>query len=585
MLRILLLTFCAAMIAIQPSVGQEPQTTTWKGTLDANGTKLRLEIDFTENAGGFSGELRSLDQGNALLKTADISFDGDTLSFSIPQIRAEFTGKLQQDGTVAEGTFSQSGMNLPLTLTKSDSKAEHNKPAEKLKEAWIGELNMGIVKPLMQFRIVTKEGGDTGAYFDSVSEGRTGFAATWSIDGDQLNFDVAEIKLSYRGTLNEAGDMAEGTWSQGGRDVPLTLKKQAAEYSSENVWENRPQRPVAPFPYDSEEVTFENTADGVTLAGTLTIPENPGPHPAVILISGSGPSDRDESIMEHKPFLVLADYLTRRGIAVLRYDDRGTEKSTGDFGRATTEDFARDASAAVEFLKNDDRINPKQIGLAGHSEGGLIAPMVVGLRDDVAFVVLLAATGVDGTTINETQTAAMLRAGGTPEWEVKLALAINRVVIAAAMKAGPDEDFSEEIKPEIEKIIETVPEPFREAAAKNINQGIGNARRQLKSNWMRFFLAYDPRPALKKIACPVLAIAGSKDLQVLPDLNMPEIKQALSEGSNPDFEIVVLDGLNHLFQECETGSMNEYISIQETFNPLALAKIGDWIEAHSTSGE
>lgn len=590
MLRIYLLALCAAMTAMTLSesnvVGQQPQTTTWTGTIDVRDTKLRLEIDITQIAGKLSGELRSLDQGNAQLKTADIEMDGENLSFSIPQIGAKFKGTIIENGGVAKGTFSQSGMNLPLTLTKFGKQSETPKPekesTEKLEAAWIGELNMGIVKPIMQFRIVKKEDGQTGAYFDSVTEGRTGFAATWSIEGDQLNFDVAEIKLKYRGTLNEAGDVAEGIWSQGGREVPLTLKKQAAAYSSENVWENRPQRPVAPFPYESEEVTLDNTTDAVTLAGTLTIPAGAGRHPAVILISGSGPSDRDESIMEHKPFLVLADYLTRRGIAVLRYDDRGTGESTGDFGTATTEDFARDASAAVEFLKNHDRINSKQIGLAGHSEGGLIAPMVVGLRDDVAFVVLLAATGVDGVTINETQTEAMLRAGGTPEFEIKLALAVNRAFIGAAMKADPGEDFSDAVEPEIEKIIETIPAAARDEAAKNIRQGIGNARRQLKSNWMRFFLAYDPRPALKKIKCPVLAIAGSKDLQVLPDLNIPEIKKALSEGGNPDFEIVVLDGLNHLFQKCETGSMNEYISIQETFNPLALQRIGDWIVAHTS---
>ena len=205
---------------------------------------------------------------------------------------------------------------------------------------------------------------------------------------------MAKIKLTYRGTLNDDRDTAEGTWSQGGRKVPLTLKKQVTELEKVNVWENRPQRPVEPFPYDAEKVNFENKVDDLTLAGTLTIPRKPGRHPAVILISGSGPQDRDQSLMEHKPFLVLADYLTRRGIAVLRYDDRGTSKSTGKFKGATTEDFASDAAAAVEFLKSHARVNPNEIGLAGHSEGGLIAPMVVGFRDDVAFVCLLAATKV-----------------------------------------------------------------------------------------------------------------------------------------------------------------------------------------------
>ena len=320
----------------------------------------------------------------------------------------------------------------------------------------------------------------------------------------------------------------------------------------------------------------------MTLAGTLTIPKKAGRHPAVILISGSGPQDRDETLMEHKPFLVLADYLTRRGIAVLRFDDRGTAKSTGDFGSASTKDFANDASAAVDFLKGHERINPDEIGLAGHSEGGLIAPLVVGMRDDVAFVVLLAATGVDGVTISLTQTEAMLRAEGMVEAEIKVAIDVNRAALAVVANAEAGADFSKELSTAIESVIQTLPEEDREEAGKNIRAGMEGQMKRLNGNWMRFFLAHDPRPALKDMKCPVFAIVGSKDLQVLPDLNMPEIKKALAEGGNPDFETVVMDGLNHLFQKCETGTMTEYATIQETFNPEALKKIGDWIVDHTS---
>jgi len=307
---------------------QESTTTTWKGTLNAGGEKLRLEIDVTEKRGEFKGELRSLDQGNVKAKTTEIQASGESLLFSIPQFGAKFSGNYSKDRTQVEGTFSQSGTNIPLTLTKVDAK--NDKPAtpgnrkettkEVLKEAWVGELNMGVVKAVMQFRVVTLESGETAAYFDSVTEGRTGFPATTSVDGKTLEFDVARIKLSFKGKLNEEGDQAEGIWSQGGRSIPLVLKKQATEYDSANVWKNRPQRPVGPFPYDAEQVMFANRADNLTLAGTLTIPKKAGRHPVVVLISGSGPQDRDESLMEHKPFLVLADYLSRRGIAVLRYD-------------------------------------------------------------------------------------------------------------------------------------------------------------------------------------------------------------------------------------------------------------------------
>ena len=441
---------------------------------------------------------------------------------------------------------------------------------------------MGIIKPIMQFRIFEDASGKTQAYFDSITEGQTDFEATWAIEDGTLKFDVGKIRLTYRGKLNEAGDEAEGTWSQGGRNLPLKLKRQAHEYDNKNVWENRPQRPKGPFPYDSEEIRFENPDAGITLAGTLTIPKTQGRHPAVVLISGSGPQDRDESLMGHKPFLVLADYLSRRGIAVLRYDDRGTAKSTGKHSKATTKDFATDAAAAVAFLKEHDRINPKEIGLAGHSEGGLIAPITIGMRDDVAFVVIMAGTGVDGVTIIRTQTEAMLRASGVDEEEIKIAIAVNQLALKAATEAESDEDFVKQLDAALEKYISTLPEDSREELGKNLRQGVRDTRKRLRGTWMRFFLTYDPRPALQEITCPVLAIIGSKDTQVLPDLNMPEIEKALKKGGNSDITMVQLEGLNHLFQKCVTGSLDEYATIQETFNPAALEAIGDWIVKRTT---
>ncbi len=575
----------ATAFFLTPVSAQESGSTTWAGTLNAGGTDLRLEISVAHEPSGMSGELLSLDQGNIRLKLADVHLDAASFRFSVPQAGAKFQGKLNAAGSTAEGTFSQAGAEFPLTLVQQDKTAAAEAmpagDAGTLKEAWVGKLNMGVMQPVMQFRILTLPSGNSVARFDSVTEGRTDFEATWEIRDDKISFDVPAIRLKYSGTMNSAGDSAEGTWSQGGRDLPLILNRQLSPYSLENVWENRPQRPVGPFPYDAEEVTFENSADGVTIAGTLTTPRIPGRHPVVILISGSGPQDRDESLMEHKPFLVLADYLTRRGIAVLRYDDRGFGQSTGEFGPATTEDFARDASAAVEFLKSHDRIDPKQIGLAGHSEGGLVAPMVVGLRDDVAFVVLLAATGVDGARISKSQAEAMLRAAGTAETDLEIVLSVNRLVVDTVSKAGPDEDFSETIRKGLEKIIEKLPEADREEGGRNLRAGIENELKRLKGNWMRFFLKYDPAPALANIQCPVLAIIGSRDTQVLPELNMPAIRKALTEGGNQDFETVVVDGLNHLFQKCETGGMGEYYTIQETWNPEALEIIGDWIVAHT----
>ena len=558
--------------------------TTWEGTLDVGAAKLRLEIDVTDTGGKLTGLMRSLDQGNVEVKMSDVKLNDKEFSFKIPQVAASFNGTLSDDKTVAEGTFTQ-GADFPFKLTKGKSKEVEVEPemAETLKEAWIGELDMGVIKPKMQFRIVTREDGQEAAYFDSLTEGLTDFEAEHSIKDNTLVFKVPKIALKYTGELNETKTKAEGKWTQGARTFDLVLEKKSTEYENKNKWENRPQKPKGPFPYIAEEVKFENKIDDLTLAGTLTIPKKPGKHPAVVLISGSGAQDRDESLMEHKPFLVLADYLSRRGIAVLRFDDRGTAESTGTFKGATTADFAKDASAAVEFLKTHKSINPKEIGLAGHSEGGLIAPLTVGLRDDVAFVVLMAATGVDGAEILSSQTAAMLRASGVEQSEVDLAVKVNKAAVSVIKNAGKDneDDLGDELEAAVRQVVADMPEE-KKAEREQIVASFKAQAGTLQTKWMRFFVSHDPRPALKKIDCPVLAIIGSKDTQVVPSINHPEIEKALKAGGNKDYELVEIDSLNHLFQKCETGALSEYASIQETFNPEALKAIGDWISKRTT---
>jgi pimeloyl-ACP methyl ester carboxylesterase len=557
---------------------EEPVVSKWRGTLNAMGTKLRLEIDISERGEDVSGKLKSLDQGNVELDIKVTRLNEKEMKFSVPKIAATFDGKFTSKDKV-RGTFKQSGMKMKLVLSRSsDGEAgeEPEEDIETLKEAWVGELDMGAIKPVMQFRILTTKDDKTIAYFDSVTEGATDIEITdWYNDDGELYFEVQTIKLTFLGKLNEDGTSAKGVWSQAGREFPLTLEKKLEEQKNENTWENRPQKPVAPFPYEAEDVTFDNVADDVTLAGTLTIPKGGDSFPAVVLISGSGPQDRDESLMGHKPFLVLADYLSRNGIAVLRYDDRGTAKSTGSFSKATTEDFARDSSAAVTFLRNHPKIDSTKIGLCGHSEGGLIAPMVATMRDDVAFVVLMAGTGVDGKTIVVSQAEAMSLAEGQSEAESKLAgsfyakfadLAIaNRLGDAAAIEAIVDE------------VIAALPEKERDEEEENIRMVMNASVKQLDSAWMRFFLSYDPAKTLEKVNCPVLSIIGSKDAQVLARLNTPAIREALERGGNKEFEMVELEGLNHLFQTCETGGVSEYAKIKETFSPKAMKRIGDWI--------
>ncbi|MGA3044227.1 MAG: alpha/beta hydrolase, partial [Bryobacteraceae bacterium] len=299
----------------------------------------------------------------------------------------------------------------------------------------------------------------------------------------------------------------------------------------------------------------------------------------VLLITGSGPQDRDEAIMGHRPFLVIADYLTRRGIAVLRVDDRGTGKSTGKFQEATTVDFAGDGRASVEFLKTRKDIDPKQIGLIGHSEGGIIAPMLASQSSDIAFIVMLAGPGVIGEEVLLAQQYLIARAMGTPEDVAEKNRDIQRMMLGVVKEEKDAAEVKRKVHEGVEKLQAGLTEDQRKAQSETIG-GLDREIPTLTSSWFRAFLVYDPRPALEKVKVPVLAMNGALDLQVPPHQNLPAIAAALEAGGNPDYQIVKLPHLNHLFQTAQTGSPTEYSKIEETFAPVALQVLGDWIVRH-----
>ena len=341
---------------------------------------------------------------------------------------------------------------------------------------------------------------------------------------------------------------------------------------------NRPQEPKAPFDYIVEEVVFTNNkANNIKLAGTLTIPKKFKNPTVAILISGSGAQNRDEELFDHKPFLVLADYLTNNGIAVLRFDDRGTAASDGDFENATSFDFATDVEAAFEYLKDRKEFKKSKIGLIGHSEGGLIAPIVTSKNKDVAFNILLAGTGVIGREVIESQAWEMAKKSGATE----AVLEFNKALTAKLYDVIITENDLSKIETEAKKSLFE----YRDQLIKEknpyavyvsdalINQVAGLG----KSKWMCTFIKTNPQDYLSKVTCPVLALNGSKDLQVLPKLNLNGIESALKSANNHDVTIKELEGLNHLFQTAETGLMNEYGTIEETFSPTALIIIIDWI--------
>jgi pimeloyl-ACP methyl ester carboxylesterase len=377
------------------------------------------------------------------------------------------------------------------------------------------------------------------------------------------------------------GKTAEGTLKQMGQEFKSTLKRLGEGESAKEL--KRPQEPKPPFPYASEEVTIKvekGRVVGHTLAGTFSRPEGKGPFPAVILVSGSGPQDRDEQLLGHRPFLVLADHLTRAGIAVLRYDDRGVGTSTGDFQAATSDDFADDAEAAITYLASRGEVDAKRVGIVGHSEGGLIAPIVAARSDVPRFIVLLAGPGMPSVELLALQGRLIAEASGATPDAAKRSAEQSEKILAMIAADKPDEEIKKALREALEAEFATNPEtkdtPEAERATK-IDQLAEQQWAAIGSPWMRRFLAMDPREALRKVKVPVLAVNGEKDLQVPPKENLAGIAQALKEGANPPLTTIELPGLNHLFQTSVTGSPSEYQTIEETFAPVALDAVTGWI--------
>lgn len=388
-------------------------------------------------------------------------------------------------------------------------------------------------------------------------------------------FENSKVKFEIPQTIEFTGELKDGkivgTFKQAKLNLPLTLKKKT---SGEEIIK-RPQEPQEPFPYHSEDITFKNEKANITLAGTLTLPNTSGKFPAVVLISGSGPQDRNSEILGHKPFLLWADYLTRNGIAVLRFDDRGFAKSEGSFSTATSYDFATDVASAVEYLKTRKEINSKQIGLIGHSEGGAIAPLVVASHPkDIDFIVLLAGSAIQGDQLLLLQQQLIARQSGASEEDIQQNFK-KHTQIFELMNVIQDEV---QLKTELSQIISDY------TSDDDIPQGMTKeevVQGQLNiyiSPWMLNFVRYNPASALEKVKCPVLAINGDKDLQVPSKENLAAIEKALKKGKNKNLTTIEYPNLNHLFQECETGLPTEYSTIEQTIFPKVLEDVTSWIK-------
>ncbi|HSE21833.1 MAG TPA: alpha/beta fold hydrolase [Pyrinomonadaceae bacterium] len=444
-------------------------------------------------------------------------------------------------------------------------------PTRNVEGNWLATLEVNDTKLRLVLKVAKSANGYT-AKLDSVDQGANDLRVdSIVLEGNKLTFSATQYLISYEGTLNAAGDEITGNFKQGSGELPLAFKR-----TGEMPKPSRPQDPKKPYPYDEEEVSYRNEKDKIKIAGTLTVPRGGGKYPAVLLISGSGSQDRNETIAGHRPFLVLSDYLTRNGIAVLRVDDRGIGGTDIGSLSVTTENFAEDVLAGVNFLKQRKEIDPKMIGLVGHSEGGIIAPMVAGRSNDVAFIVLLAGLGQRGEDVIYLQTELLQKASGVHLDTIRHTVALAKKVSAIVKTETDDKRIEQRITEEIaayDRTLSDLQKQLFEPAAGAIKAAIPI----YKTPWYRYFVMFDPIPVLKNVKVPVLALNGELDLQVPFKENLDLIGSGLKAGGNNDVTTKAFPKLNHLFQTSQTGLISEYGKIEETMSPEVLKTMSDWI--------
>ena len=438
--------------------------------------------------------------------------------------------------------------------------------AQDISGAWHGKLSLPTGSLTIVFHISQTEQDVYVTTLDSPDQGANGIKTqTTSFNDSTLIIQIPVIHASYKGKLN-SDNTINGTFTQG-MPLPLNLKKGEASRPK------RPQEPQPPFPYRSEEVTVRNERDEINLAGTLTLPEKGTKFPAVVMVTGSGAQNRDEEIMGHKPFFVIADYLTRNGIAVLRCDDRGTAASQGTHATATNEDFATDTEAMVNYLRSRKEINAKKIGIIGHSAGGIIAFIVAAKDPSIAFVVSLAGAGVRGDSLMLKQVELISKSQGMPDavWQGMKPSIRNRYAILQQTDKTPEE-LQKELYADVTKTMS--PEQLKDL---NTIQQLSAQISSMTSPWYLHFMRYDPAQDLKKLKCPVLALNGEKDIQVDAAMNLTAIQERVTGNGNKNVTVKAYPNLNHLFQTCEKGTLAEYGQLEETINPEVLKDIIEWI--------
>lgn len=542
---------------------------TYSGTLQAGEAQLHIVLHLSHTSSGeLHATLDSLENAVFAVEASSVSLETGTLKFEIRSVGVSYEGRVSLDRQTIDGDWTQGSASLPLVFHHDAAahKPENAKfPVEGL---WQGALEANGLRLRLQLHVSHDSKGELIAALDSLDQFVSGLPATKVSQTDNaFHFEIPSLAGTYDGTLDLTRSVITGKWSQSDLSSNLQFKR-----SDEPLELLRPQNPAKPYPYRAEDVTFPNARAGVTLAGTLTTPKGPGPFPAAILIAGSGPQDRDGSIANHKPFLVIADYLTRKGFAVLRYDKRGVGQSTGTAETATTLDLASDVECAITYLKSRKEIDLNKIGLIGHSEGAMIAPAIAAANPAVPWVVLLAAPGTKGEDTLLNQSDEIARAGGLADAQVLASLNFDKQAYDLVEKETDSAAVSDKLKALVKEsgLDSAFPPSALDAQI-----------HMMTSPWFRFYLTYDPIPDLKKTKCPVLALYGEKDLQIPPKINMPMLQKAFTDGGNTHADVRQLPELNHLFQHAYTGSPTEYAAIDETFSSQALQIMSDWLLARN----
>jgi len=463
-------------------------------------------------------------------------------------------------------------ISLLIFATVSSGLAGQNETETNIEGIWKGPLKIGQSEQRFILYLTMDSDGTMKATIDSPDEGVKGIAVEdVKYEKDVLVLEIEKTK-NYKGKLSRDGLRIEGKLTTSRMQIPLTLERTDEAYPS-----TRPQDPKKPYPYITEEVVFANKVAKVKLAGTLTIPKGKGPFPSALLISGTGPHDRNSAMMDHRPFLVLADHLTRMGIVVLRYDDRGTGYSTGLFSKATTTDFAEDAIAGIAYLRSRTDIDHDLIGLVGHSEGSVVAAMVAARLQNIAYVVMLSGMGISGDMTLIRQTESIAKASGIDKEIVGANISLQKKIYAV-LKNNSDHQT-------LEKKLRTIYRSQASALGQGINEEmelrIQEHISQVTTPWFLYFVNYDPQSDLAKVKCPMFILFGEKDLQTPPQFHIPPIKRTLRSNGTSQTAVKIMPGLNHLFQNAETGLISEYNKISETISPSVLQLIGEWILGQS----